>query len=570
MAFLKHVNRVQWWMTALVVVAVVSTLIWHPWRRKRVIQHDVTSYYSYLPAVFVYGDPAVHFADEYPEESIWVTTLDDGSRFLRMTSGCAIMWLPFFLPTWLVSSFFDHGEAAPGYTIEFHFMISLAAVLYLLWGLYLLYKALRTQVNGGMAMLVATTLYLASNLYYYTHIAPGMSHVYSFFLVSVFLYGWWAANHWKKRNRLLLLGLSAGMVVLIRPTNVVILMIPFAWEWMIHGRQSIKRLRENGFLPADLLVLLGAALLPVLPQLIYWKVTTGQWITYSYTDEGFFWGGKHLLDGLLSYRKGWLIYSPVFLIALAGLIVARSRFRKHMAAITAGLLLFSYVTYSWWCWWYGGGFGARPFIEFYPLLALPLAAGFDRLRWPVLRMAIALLFVIQNIYFVDLERDFKIHYDAMSREAWARIWSGNSGQMQSSDYLPPDYYGAKYFGKEIHFEREPARYINGEDEFPFKLEDQVIQTDSLTGRVGFSMWVYGDTSGVSGEVFLAVALKRHGETVAYHAEFLHEHLPNNGQWHKMSATLELSGVAPGRYTLARYMWNPSSSKLIYGPVESIP
>jgi hypothetical protein len=32
-----------------------------------------------------------------------------------------------------------------------------------------------------------------------------------------------------------------------------------------------------------------------------------------------------------------------------------------------------YVQSSWWCWWFGGGYGLRPYISMYPLLAFPMA-----------------------------------------------------------------------------------------------------------------------------------------------------------------------------------------------------
>jgi hypothetical protein len=44
-----------------------------------------------------------------------------------------------------------------------------------------------------------------------------------------------------------------------------------------------------------------------------------------------------------------------------------------------------YTYASWWCWWLGGSFGHRGFIEYYALLAFPLAWGlqvlFQRPRW---------------------------------------------------------------------------------------------------------------------------------------------------------------------------------------------
>jgi hypothetical protein len=41
--------------------------------------------------------------------------------------------------------------------------------------------------------------------------------------------------------------------------------------------------------------------------------------------------------------------------------------------LTLTFLLISYLFASWWNWWFGCSLGARSFVEFYVLLAIPLA-----------------------------------------------------------------------------------------------------------------------------------------------------------------------------------------------------
>jgi hypothetical protein len=43
-------------------------------------------------------------------------------------------------------------------------------------------------------------------------------------------------------------------------------------------------------------------------------------------------------------------------------------------------ILISYIFSSWYSWYYGGGYGSRPFIDFYPLLAIPLGTFLDFIR----------------------------------------------------------------------------------------------------------------------------------------------------------------------------------------------
>ena len=78
-------------------------------------------------------------------------------------------------------------------------------------------------------------------------------------------------------------------------------------------------------------------------------------------------------DVLWGVRNGWLLYSPVMILAVGGLLW--SAWHKLNGARTIlvilVLVLFSYA--AWWCWWLGGAFGHRGFVDYYPFLAVPLA-----------------------------------------------------------------------------------------------------------------------------------------------------------------------------------------------------
>ena len=101
---------------------------------------------------------------------------------------------------------------------------------------------------------------------------------------------------------------------------------------------------------------------------------SGHWLLDSYAGEQFDFRHPHLVEGLFSYRKGWLLYTPLAAIMLLGLGAAWRR-RPAVVALTVLLLpVLLYSTFSWEAWWYGGGFSARPLVSLYPLLALPLAA----------------------------------------------------------------------------------------------------------------------------------------------------------------------------------------------------
>src|SRR5690606_12661650 len=96
---------------------------------------------------------------------------------------------------------------------------------------------------------------------------------------------------------------------------------------------------------------------------------------WSYgSDEGFDFLKPHILGCLISYKKGWLTYTPIMVLSLIGFVPLY----KKQKAIFFGILVFSlvslYITFSWRCWWYGGSFSMRAVVQYYALLVFPLSA----------------------------------------------------------------------------------------------------------------------------------------------------------------------------------------------------
>ena len=107
----------------------------------------------------------------------------------------------------------------------------------------------------------------------------------------------------------------------------------------------------------------------VVIQPIYWKYATGEWIVYSYGEQGFCWLKPHIYDYILSYRSGWLRFTPMMVLPFIGLWVFYKNKVNHIPVI--GFILVSfYIVTAWDIWDYGG----RAMVQYYPILAFPFAA----------------------------------------------------------------------------------------------------------------------------------------------------------------------------------------------------
>ena len=200
---------------------------------------------------------------------------------------------------------------------------------------------------------------------------------------------------------------------------------------------------------------LAVASMLVLVQLIYWKSITEQWFYFSYTKERFFWDRFMLVEYLFSYRKGWFVYTPIMFCAFIGLFIKNKKLLASEFPILLILLITFYIHSCWWCWWFGGSFGARSMIDFYPLMALPLAAFIQQIarHKPASRlMGICLMafFIHLNLFQTRQYQTTLIHWDAMSKELYWKVFLTNKWPSDYQNLLSPTDAQKAISGEEIY------------------------------------------------------------------------------------------------------------------------
>lgn len=432
-------------LIALVVSGVFCNM--KRWRQPMsVIQWDIKNYYAYLPAVFIFGDHSLEFIKQDPDffsDKFWPIPTPSGGLVIITTMGLAFLYLPFFLLGHLTA--FISGADMNGFSPPYAMWLVFSSLFYVIAGLLALRKALLHFFSDAMVAITILVVIFATNLFYYTSHEGPMSHAYSFALFSFFLL---LTIRWHQKPDLkksLLLGLISGLIVLIRPTNIVILFF-----FVFYNVKSFNGLKQKaGLFAANygyIFIMALAALLVWLPQMFYWKSVSGQWFFYSYKQgEGFFFDSPQIINGLFSYRKGWLVYTPVMIIALAGIALLWKNRREFFWPVLLFVVVNIYVVLSWWAWWYGGGLGQRAFIESYALLSVPLASLLETVAlWNKtakrLVVAVSFLFMAHGIFQTAQYHYGAIHWDSMSKTTyWASFGRIRplAGFYQALE--PPDY-----------------------------------------------------------------------------------------------------------------------------------
>ncbi|HJR60042.1 MAG TPA: hypothetical protein VJ813_11605 [Vicinamibacterales bacterium] len=359
------------------------------------IRSDGFSYYVYLPSWFLFHDTTLAAVardccgGEFPDYSAIIRWPGTRRWVNAHPIGVAVMQAPLFP--------FAHGLtkwtnlSADGFSLYYQHAAGLAGLGWIVAGLALLRRLLLRSFSDGVVAVTLIALLLGTNLYHYATFDSAYSHPYSFFLFAAFMV-LTAAWHEKPASRTsLLLGLTAGLIVLVRHTNIV-----FCAVFLLYGAgtgaalaATFARLRAA---PGELMRIVGVAVLVIAPQLLIYHQATGNPVISSYGGLGFNWASPQIAGVLFGVEKGLFFWSPVLLVAAAGLAVLARSAKPAAAFVVPGALFLAVNTYliaSWWDWQFGGSYGHRGFVDALPVFALGLAAAFERASYTARLRALA-------------------------------------------------------------------------------------------------------------------------------------------------------------------------------------
>lgn len=376
---------------------------------------DAYGYYSYLPSTFIYHN--LKHPEVLPDDttiyykarlSAW-NIKENGFRtpkgyvINQYTYAVALMELPFFLAAHLYEK--ATSGHANGYTLTYDIAIRISSAVYALLGLLLMYRVLRRYYDPLISIITTSLVLLATNLFWFSVHQAGMSHPILFFLYALVVYLTIRLHEQPNIKRFALLGFVLGFVVIMRPTDVVSAFIPLLYG--VYNRDTFKeRIRFITRNTKGVTAGIICGVLPFIPQMIYWKVLTGKYLYYSYGKQSFTWKHPKIIEGLFYFSNGWLPYTPIMFIAIAGLLLYKS-YHKWLVAILVISPVYMYLIYSWYCYNYINGLGSRPMIHLYALYALPLAAVVQSVfnRGVVMKtvfLFVACFFVAANYSFSEL------------------------------------------------------------------------------------------------------------------------------------------------------------------------
>jgi hypothetical protein len=385
----------------------------HKWRNtggESPIGWDVATYYWYIPSVIIYKDLKYQkFADSiltkyHPfEGGSPFSKCDNGSYVLTYTCGMAFMYLPSFIIAHLLAQ--QLGYTPDGFSLPYRMAMQVGCLFFALIGLWYYRKLLLLYFEDKIVAILLLVLALGTAYLNYSAIDGPMTHCWLFGIYALLLLN---THHFYLKpsyTYAIRIGILCGVAILIRPSEIICVLIPLLWGMESLSRNARKQkwafLKQHSrhlIIATICIVCIGSI------QLFYWKYISGHWLVYSYgADKTFSWLAPHIDSYVFSYKSGWLRYCPVMLFAILGIRSLIKRGQNKVAILTFSIINL-YIISSWDIWWYAG-IPARAMIQGYAILLFPfgyyLQSLFTKRTWfKWLAGSIMVLFCYINIWLV--------------------------------------------------------------------------------------------------------------------------------------------------------------------------
>lgn len=379
----------------------------------RIYASDEIQYFSYLRSLWFDGD--LSFENEYRYfydrgigrgEGFHATFLeletDTGRRPNFGTLGAPLLWAPFYA----VGDIVARLMRASGANVEVDGLSKpyIAAVAYgsacygflaLLLGISAARRIDSLRRRGGEGsswpeLLAGAIVWMGTPLLFYMYVAPPYAHAASAFAVALFLWIWLRVRETWPAGGVLALGLAGALMAMVREQDAFLALGP-ALDY------ALTALRRRAARDAFVLAAAGtvAFALGFAPQLLAYDAINGYPGPSKLVARKMSWQSPHALQVLFSPEHGFLFWTPVALLAIAGLAVLAFRDSPDLRRLGRCALLMValqvYVSGSVDSWKVAGAFGQRRFVAISVLLVIGLSALLRAVPQPVPRRLIAVV-----------------------------------------------------------------------------------------------------------------------------------------------------------------------------------
>ena len=389
---------------------------YYAWLRSLAFDHDVDfqNEYQHFYDAGVANSAGFH-------ETFLERTTESGRRINYTSPGTALLWSPFFGVAHLVA--LVSGANADGFSQPYIAAVTYGSACY--GFLAVLFSALIARRITGNGIGASVCIAFGSPLLFYAYLAPGFGHATSAFAVSLFVWTWIRVRDRWSLTGAVALGVTGGLMALVREQDVLLALGP-ALDFVLDAFRPAKRhpaplVRWPILTAATGAIAFGLA---YAPQLIAYTALNGHPTPTETVQRKLNWTSPHGLSVLFSDQYGLFAWTPLALVAVAGLAwlawrgaggittadrVSSKDARRIGALALLMIALQAYTSGSVESWTVSGSFGQRRFVAITPLLVIGLATWFSHARTAWTRRAIALVVLLCIWWNLGLMAQFGLH-----------------------------------------------------------------------------------------------------------------------------------------------------------------
>lgn len=567
------------------------------------LSYDVLGYYLYLPFTFIYGDLGMEnfdvfqtLNDTYHNTPFFYQghRAETGLMVMKYTMGQSILYAPFFFIGHVIASLTDYP--ADGFSAPYSWSIFVGGIFYTLTGILLFSRILIRFFHVRIAALVLLIVCFGTNFIVHNimYSQNAMTHNYLFMMYTLVLWltiKWHEKQSWKTT---IALGIVCGLTILIRPTEIVNLFIPLLWNiWKKESfKAKIQLIKENKIKVLTILIL--AICIPSL-QLIYFKIFTGVYFYSDYSNhagEGLDLFAPYTLEVLFSFRKGWLLYTPIMIFALIGFRSLYLRNRKIFWPLFIYFVFNLWFVSSWTCWWYAGSFSQRAMIPSYIVLGICLGYFLVWLFEQKKRLILALSVVIVSLFALNIFQTVQFHKgilapDRITAAFYFKIFgslerhpedekllSVNTGDLRIAHHIDTSEFKlTKVFREDFEqlnthyssfsYKGKKAERLSNKHDFSIGLSKpfgEITEKDYAWVRI--SAWVYTEADSREQDFLLAAFADHKGKAYVWEAKEAQEFKVPKGKWTKITFNYMTPPIRRKFNEIKSYIWLKNDKPLL--------
>ena len=357
----------------------------------RLYASDEVQYFSYLRSL--YFDRDVSFENEYRyfyehgfatpgfHETFLVNETAIGARVNYGTIGSALLWSPFYA---LADVFTRMTGSAPanGFSLPYLRAVTLGSAFYGFLAVLLTVRAARLVLGTRRSLAATLATWFGTPLLFYMYVAPSFAHATSAFAVALFVNVWLhVRTEWSPRG-CFALGLSAGLLGLVREQDIFVALGPAVDFLLTRVRlpNPSPDARGHWLVPAAAGVV--GTLIALSPQLLAYKALNGYFGPASHVSRKMYWHAPFAPGVVASPEHGLLFWTPLAALSLVGLCMmvfgragqTQADTRRIGTCLLIMIASQVYVAGSVASWTVAGAFGQRRFVGLTVVLAIGLAA----------------------------------------------------------------------------------------------------------------------------------------------------------------------------------------------------